>query len=285
MKTPIIALLTDFGEKDFFVPSLKAVIAGINPEARTIDITHEVPSFDVRAAGFILYSCYSDFPQGTVFLAVVDPGVASGRAILLAQTRKYFFIAPDNGLLTLPLKSDELVSLRRVTQSRYWLADGRSTFEARDRMAPVAAWLTRGLAPQYLGPVVKNYKRLKIDEPRRSGSEILGEILYQDKFGNLMTNIPFSMLGSGAPSITKPGFVLSLGRTRISRFAASYAEVKDARPFFLINSQGLIEVAVREGSAAVALGATPGDPVRVRFEGCAFPARIPAKPKARAGRP
>ena len=285
MKTPFIALLTDFGEKDYFVPSLKAVIAGINPDARTIDITHEVPSFDVRAASFILFSCYEFFPKGTVFLAVVDPGVASGRAILLAATKKYFFIAPDNGLLTLPLRNEETVSLRRVTQSRYWLADGRTTFEARDRMAPVAAWLTRGLAPQGLGPVVKNYKHLKIAEPRRSGSEILGEILYQDKFGNLMTNIPFSMLGSGAPSITNPGFLLSLGRTRISRFAASYAEVKDGRPFFLINSQGLIEVAVKEGSAAVALGATPGDPVRVRFEGCAFPARIRVKRKAEGKKP
>src|SRR4030066_125597 len=111
MKKRFIALLTDFGEKDFFVPSLKAVIAGINPQARTIDITHEVPSFDIRAASFILFSCYAFFPEGTVFLAVVDPGVGSGRPILVAETKKYFFVAPDNGLLTLPLKSEELVSL------------------------------------------------------------------------------------------------------------------------------------------------------------------------------
>ncbi len=263
MKTPLIALLTDFGEKDFFVPSLKAVIAGINPDARTIDITHEVPSFDIRAASFILFSCCEFFPKGTVFLAVVDPGVASGRAILLAETKKYFFIAPDNGLLTLPLRNKKIVGLRKVTKSRYWLRAGRTTFEARDRMAPVAAWLAHGLSPEELGPKVKTYRRLKINEPLRSGHEILGEILYQDKFGNLITNIPLSMFASVGPSKGMPDLALYLGKTRIGRFVVSYAEVKDDRPFFLINSQGLIEIAVREGSAAAALGAKPGDPLRI----------------------
>jgi hypothetical protein len=266
VKARFIALLTDFGEKDFFVPSLKAVIAGINPEARTIDITHEVPSFDIRAASFILFSCYRYFPKGTVFLAVVDPGVASGRAILLAQTKKYFFIAPDNGLLTLPLRNEDILSLRELNQSRFWLIAGRTTFEARDRMAPVAAWLTKGFSPKELGPTVRIYKRLKIDEPRRSGHEILGEILYEDKFGNLMTNIPFSMFPRSRRPKSKPGVVLNLGRIRLDKFALSYAEVKEDRPFFLVNSQGLIEIAVREGSAAAALGAKPGDPVSLRFQ-------------------
>jgi hypothetical protein len=265
MKTPFIALLTDFGEKDFFVPSLKAVIAGINPDARTIDITHEVPSFDIRAASFILFSCYEFFPKGTVFLAVVDPGVASGRAILLAETKKHFFIAPDNGLLTLPLRNEKIVGLRKVTKSRYWLTAGTTTFEARDRMAPVAAWLTLGLSPQELGPAVKNYKKLKIAEPNLTGHEITGAILYQDKFGNLMTNIPFSMFPSTRRSKKKPRAIIYLGEARVGRFVASYAEVKDDRPFFLVNSQGLIEIAVREGSAAAVLGAGPGDPVKIRF--------------------
>jgi len=266
LKTRFIALLTDFGEKDFFVPSLKAVIAGINPGARTIDITHEAPSFDIRAAGFILFSCYAYFPKGTVFLAVVDPGVASGRAILLAETEKYFFIAPDNGLLTLALKSEKIASLHHVTESRFWLASGKTTFEARDRMTPVAAWLTRGLTPDEFGPEVRSFRRLSIKEPLRSGPEICGEILYQDKFGNLMTNIPSSMLTPAGRLKSKPGLVLDLGRARIERFVSSYAEVKDKQPFFLVNSQGLVEIAVREGSAAGALGAKPGDPITIRFE-------------------
>lgn len=266
MKTRFIALLTDFDEKDFFVPSLKAVIAGINPEARTIDITHEVPSYDIRAASFILFSCYHFFPKNTVFLAVVDPGVGSGRKILLAETKKYFFIAPDNGLLTLPLKSEEILSLREVNQSRFWLTARQTTFEARDRMAPVAAWLTHGLSLKEFGPEVKNYRRLKIREPVLSGSEIAGEILYQDKFGNLMTNIPFFLFPAGLQPKTKPRVILHLGQARIDRFVASYAEVRDRRPFILANSQGLIEIAVREGSAAAAVCAKPGDPVKIRFE-------------------
>lgn len=261
----IIALLTDFGERDWFVASLKAVIAGINPEARMIDISHDAPSFDIRAASFILFSCYAFFPSGTVFLAVVDPGVASGRAILLVETRRYFFIAPDNGLLTLPLKNEEIVGLREVTETRFWLTEKATTFEARDRMAPVAAWLTHELPPGEFGPKVRSYKRLRIKEPLRSGHEISGEILYQDKFGNLMTNIPLSMFPPAGPAKPKPVMALHLGRRRIDRFVNYYAEVKDRRPFFLINSQGLVEIGVREGSAAAALGAKPGDPVRLRF--------------------
>lgn len=266
MKTRLIALLTDFGEKDFFVPSLKAVIAGINPEAQIIDITHEVPSFDLRAASFILFSCYAFFPEGTVFLAVVDPGVASSRKILLSETGKYFFIAPDNGLLTLPLKSEKIVALRAVTQSRFWLTAETTTFEARDRMAPVAAWLTNGLPPEEFGPKVKSYRRLKIKEAVVSRREIVGEILYRDKFGNLMTNITRALLQSLKPSKTRLRTVLYLGKMQIGRQFTSYSDVKDNRPFFLVNSQGLVEIAVREGSAAVALSAKPGDPVRICLE-------------------
>jgi S-adenosylmethionine hydrolase len=266
MKSRAIALLTDFGEKDFFVPSLKAVIAGINPEALIIDITHEVPSFDVRAASFILASCYAFFPEGTVFLAVVDPGVASGRKTLLAETDKYFFIAPDNGLLTLPLKGEEIVGLREVTQPRFWLTAETTTFEARDRMAPVAAWLTNGVAPEEFGREVKSYRRLKIAEAARFRHEIIGEILYQDKFGNLMTNIPSALFRSLKPSKLKPRTVLYLGEIQIGRQVISYSDVKGRQPFFLVNSQGLVEIAVREGSAAAALSAKPGDPVRIRLE-------------------
>ena len=195
----------------------------------------------------------------------MDPGVAGGRAILLAETARYFFIAPDNGLLTLPLVGEENISLRKVTQSRFWLTEETTTFEARDRMAPVAAWLTQGVSPAEFGPEVGSFKRLKIRPPVRSGLEITGEILYQDRFGNLMTNVPSAMFPSGKASKPKPGPVLYLGSNRIDRFVTSYSEVRDDRPFFLVNSQGLIEIAVREGSAAEALGAKPGDPVRIRF--------------------
>ncbi|MEW5900270.1 MAG: SAM-dependent chlorinase/fluorinase [Acidobacteriota bacterium] len=266
MRTPLIALLTDFGERDFFVPSLKAVIASINPEVRIVDITHDVPSFEIKAASFILYSCYAFFPEGTVFLAVVDPGVASGRQILLAETKRFLFIAPDNGLLTLPLKNEEMISLHAVCESRFWLTAETSMFEARDRMAPVAAWLTLGVPLSELGPEISTYERLKIPEPRRSRHEIIGTILYQDKFGNLMTDISATMFQSLEQSKTRPRIILYLRKAKIDRFATSYAEATDDRPFFLINSQGLVEIAVREKSAAAVLGAKPGDAVKIRLE-------------------
>ncbi len=111
MDDPLIALLTDFGGRDFFVGSLKAVIAGVNPRARILDISHEVPSFDLSAGSFVLASCYRFFPKGTIFLAVVDPGVGTGRGILLARTAAYSFVAPDNGILTLPLSRERAVEI------------------------------------------------------------------------------------------------------------------------------------------------------------------------------
>ena len=162
----------------------------------------------IRSASFILFSCYSFFPRGTVFLAVVDPGVAGGRDILLVETEKYFFIAPDNGLLTMPLRNEKILALRKATQNRFWLTAEKTTFEARDRMAPVAAWLTHGVPAEEFGPELKTCKRLKIKKPVLDGREISGEILYQDKFGNLMTNIPFFLFPSGKLSTSELGIVL-----------------------------------------------------------------------------
>ena len=175
-------------------------------------------------------------------------------------------ISPDNGLLTLPLRKEEIVSLREVSDSRFWLTSEVSTFEARDRMAPVAAWLTLGVPLAEFGPRLKRYKRLKIQEPVRSRREIRGTVLYEDKFGNLMTNIPRSMVRSLTSSKTRPRMVLWLGTIKIDQFVTSYAEVKDGRPFFLINSQGLIEIAIRKGSASVALAARPGDSIKICLE-------------------
>jgi S-adenosylmethionine hydrolase len=163
------------------------------------------------------------------------------------------------------LKNEEIVGLRNVTRSRFWLAAGITTFEARDRMAPVAAWLTQGISPDEFGPEVKSYTRLKIKEPVRTKHEIAGEILYIDKFGNLMTNISLSMLRALRGSILVPKMVFYLGKTRIDRFVTSYSEVKDNRPYFLVNSQGLIEIAVNKGSASAALGAKPGNSVKIRL--------------------
>jgi len=143
VKNPVIALMTDFGEDDFFVASLKGVIAKINPSARIIDITHRIPSFDIGAAGLVLSSSYKYFPPKTIFLVVVDPGVGSYRRILLAKTKNFFFIAPDNGVLSLVLDEEKVQKLIEVKNRKFFLPEVSSTFEGRDKMAPIAAWLSK----------------------------------------------------------------------------------------------------------------------------------------------
>ncbi len=263
MARPLIALLTDFGDRDFFVGSLKAVIAGIHPEAAVVDITHNAPPFNPAAAGFILGACSGFFPQDTIFLSIVDPGVGTGRKILLVRTPRFAFIAPDNGLLTAPLEREKILEVREIAARRFFLAAGRTTFEGRDRMAPAAAWLSLGVDPAEFGPRLRTYRKLSLPRPARVTSGIRGAVLYADHFGNLITNIPAAMLerlGDGHPA-AKP--VLRIAGREIRIFRTSYASAAVGRPFALINSLGLVEIAVREDSAAEALGAGPGTPVRL----------------------
>jgi hypothetical protein len=266
VKYPLIALLTDFGEDDFFAASLKAVIVRINPSARIIDITHRLPSFDVMAAAFILFSCYKYFPPGAIFLAVVDPGVGSSRRILLAETKKYFFIAPDNGVLSLVLEEEAVVGLREITNKKYFLPETSRTFEGRDKMAPSAAWLSRGISCEEFGPEAAGCKKLKIQRTKIRRNEIIGHILYADKFGNLITSIPGKMLGLLRQEKGKRDFsLLSRGR-EVASYKESYSSAKKGKLLFLIGSLGLIEIACREASALKKLKVRIGDEVKIALK-------------------
>jgi len=262
VKYHFIALLTDFGEDDFFAASLKAVICKINPSARIIDITHRIPSFDVQAAGFVLFSCYKYFPTGTIFLAVVDPGVGSSRKILLAETEDYFFIAPDNGLLTWILE-EEKVRLRELRNRRYFLPELSRTFEGRDKMAPAAAWLSKGVSSAEFGPRVSSCVRFKIQEPMLRKKEIVGQVLYTDKFGNLITDIPEKMLELLRKQTGKKSFVLCQGKKEIATLKESYSHQKKGGALFLTGSLGRMEISVREDSASQKLKIKKGDRVRI----------------------
>lgn len=263
MKYHFIALLTDFGEDDFFVASLKAVIAKINPSARVIDVTHRVPSFGVMAAGFILFSCYRYFPAGTIFLTVVDPGVGSFRRILLAETKDYFFIAPDNGVLSWILEEEDEVRVRELENKKYFLPESSWTFEGRDKMAPAAAWLSKGVSSSEFGPPLSSFKRFKIQKPRLKRKEIIGRVLYTDKFGNLITNISSNMLDPLRTKTGKENFVLYRGKKEIASFKENYSSVKKGEPLFLIGSLGWIEISAREDSASQKLKIKNGDMVKI----------------------
>src|SRR6266508_4361598 len=156
---PLITLLTDFGPADIFVGSMKGVILGINPEARIVDLTHEVPAHDIRSGAFLLYSATRCFPPGAIHVAVVDPGVGSARRPLLVSTRSYHFLAPDNGLLSYILASEPKAEIRELTAKQYFLGTVGSTFHGRDLFAPAAAWLSLDEPTDAFGP--------RIDDPVR----------------------------------------------------------------------------------------------------------------------
>jgi len=255
--------MTDFGEDDFFVASLKGVILKINPSARIIDITHQVRSFDPESAGFILHACCKYFPQKTIFLVIVDPGVGSSRKILLVQTKGYFFIAPDNGLLTLVLEEEKPQKIWSVENEKYFLQKKSRTFEGRDKMAPAAAYLSKGIPPDELGPQLKAYKKLKVKRASIKQQEISGHVLYTDKFGNLITNIPAQFLHSLQEKHPGRKLCLHLKDTEVRRFGESYSSARKGELLFLTGSLGLTEIAAREDSASRKLKARPGDQVKI----------------------
>ena len=262
MAQPTIALLTDFGLDDFFVPSLKGVILSINPEARVIDVSHEVPSYDVRAGGFILASCAPFFPAGTIFLSVVDPGVGTERRILLARTAKHDFIAPDNGLLTLALEGAAGLELRSITSPKFFLSRVSHTFEGRDKMAPAAAWLSLGTPSPEFGPLQDGYIKHPVLKARIESGRIRGEVAYVDKFGNLITNIPPDLLTALGPG-PAASFTFTLKGESFSLYLDSYARARPGRLFAIPGSVGTVEIALRRDSAAARLEAKAGDEVIV----------------------
>jgi S-adenosylmethionine hydrolase len=263
VKNPVIALITDFGEDDFFVASMKGVITRINPSVRIIDITHRIPSFDIMAASFVLFSSYKYFPPRTIFLIVVDPGVGSSRKILLAKTKKFFFIAPDNGVLSSVLEEERIEKLIEVKNKKFFLPKLSITFEGRDKMAPVAAWLSKGISCAEFGASVKQYKKLKSQKPVLKGKEILGHIVYIDKFGNLITNIPGQMLDSLRTQSRKARLSLHVKGVEVGSFVQNYSRAKRGELVFLIDSLRMVEIAAGEDSAARKLKAATGDEVRI----------------------
>jgi len=263
VKRHLIALITDFGEDDFFVASLKGVILRINPGARIIDVTHQVPSFDIKQGGFILFSCHKYFPPKTIFLVIIDPGVGSSRPILLVETKKYFFIAPDNGVLSLTLKSEQVEQIIKVTNKKFFLEEQSKTFEGRDKMAPVAAWLSKGASPSVFGPQIQDYKVLGELEPVRKEREIIGSIIYTDKFGNLITNIPRAMVNKLKKEAGKNKLILLTKNKKISSFKESYSQGRKGELFYLVGSLSFIEIAAREASVSKKIKAKVGDKVRI----------------------
>ena len=198
--TGVIALLTDFGTRDWYVATLKGVILSRCPQARFVDITHEIPPQDVVAGAFTLAAAVPWFPPGTVFLAVVDPGVGSERALVAVSADGRYFIGPDNGVLALSVEHAVRRRIVRLTTRRYWLPAISRTFHGRDIMAPVAAYLAGGGSLRSLGTPIQRLTRLALPRVTRRGRVVQGAVVHIDAFGNLITNLSAELLGNAQPA-------------------------------------------------------------------------------------
>ena len=254
---PVIALLTDFGSADHYAGTMKGVILGICPDITLVDITHDIPPHDVLAGALELAAAYKYFPVGTIFVAVVDPGVGSARRGVAADTGDYRFVAPDNGVLTQVLRETPAKKIVELTERRYARPTVSRTFEGRDRFAPAAAWIAKGTQFAALGRAVPEIHRLDIPVPETSADTVHGVVLRVDRFGNLVTNIDRKTVERlGALTIDANGH-------RISRLVATYAELPADGVGALFGSTDHLELAAPSSSAAERLGLARGAGVTV----------------------
>jgi S-adenosylmethionine hydrolase len=249
----LITLLTDFGTTDSYVAEVKAALYRGAPDVSLVDITHSVPPGDVRAGAYLLSRAWHRFPTGTVHLAVVDPGVGSSRAALALAAARHCFVGPDNGLFTSVLKDTQVQIVSLPTP-----AGASPTFHGRDLFAPAAAALASGAALHTLGePFTGMPERLSHREAFHEGKTIVGEIMYVDRFGTLVTNL--------TPELVPPHAAVEVEGLDIGPLRRTFADVPTGGLLAFVGSGGAIEIAVRDGSAARRLGIGVGGRVRARL--------------------
>jgi len=259
----IIALFTDFGTRDAYVAQLKGAILSLHPTVQLIDLTHEVGAFAIRAAAYLLDASARYFPPGTIFVAVVDPGVGTARRpLLLATQADKYYVGPDNGLCTRVVERERLKAAYVLTQSVYFRQQVSATFHGRDIFGPVAAHLARGVEPAQFGPPIEDMVRLPYTRPQRMGETITGEILHLDHFGNIVTNIPSEMCTDFVPGQTVACTVAD--HTWAMPFVETYGAGPRDHCVCLVNSNGEFEIALPHGAASARLGAKVGEMVRLR---------------------
>jgi S-adenosylmethionine hydrolase len=245
----LITLLSDFGDADSYVAEVKGVLLSRVHGAALVDITHQIQPGDVHAAQYTLSRAWHRFPRETVHLAVVDPGVGTERRALAAAAAGHYFVAPDNGLLSfLPLDA-QFVSLP--------IPPGAApTFHARDVFAPAAGQLALGAALTHLGQAISDPHRAPLPAPRQDGGAAIGEVIYVDRFGTLISNIP--------AGLARPGARVTIGATDVGELRRTFADVEPGQLVAFVGSNDTVEIAVRDGSAAKRLGVGVGAKVRVK---------------------
>ena len=254
----MITLTSDFGLKDSYVAEMKAVILSINPSATIVDVTHCVEKFDIREGAFMLASAAPYFPNSTVHLEVVDPGVGTQRRAIVIETKKSFFVGPDNGVLILAAQAQEILHVYEIENSRFKLPRVSSTFQGRDVFAPAAAYLDLGEKAALFGPEITDPIRPSFTTVEEKGNTIVGEIISIDSFGNIITNIRAENL----PNIQIKTLEVKFPKTELTLpFLQTYAQLKPQQPLVLIGSHGFLEIALNRGSAGEKYHVVKGDRV------------------------
>ncbi len=262
-KNPIITLTTDFGADGIFVASMKGVILGINPKVNLIDVTHAIPSYDIEEAAFLVKSFYQDFPSCSIHIVVVDPGVGSPRKPLLIQTRHGYFVGPDNGVFTHILRSEK-PKVWTIHQEKFLRVSLGQTFHGRDLFAPVAARLSRGEKPGRLGSIMKTPVMIPTKEPLLvSPKRVCGEVVYVDKFGNLITNISLSYMKTLGWEKNLQNLTVKVSGRDLGGLHQFYSESSKGKGRALINSFGDLEIFCNQGNAQKKLGLKKGASVEV----------------------
>ncbi|TNJ38663.1 SAM-dependent chlorinase/fluorinase [Chlorobaculum thiosulfatiphilum] len=262
LQPPVIALMTDFGLEDAFVGVMKGVIATICRSARVIDLTHAISAQNVRQAAFHLDRSIDYFPDETIFVCVVDPGVGTARRAIGVQAGPHRFVAPDNGLLTPIFERWPDARCHELTNATYQLPDKSATFHGRDLFSPAAAHLATGIPLEAFGPAINVAECSKIElwknRHLEDGKGWQGEIIATDHFGNLITSFEAGMIADGGDWHVK------VGNAEPLRIVRTYGEVEQSKPLAYIGSSGMIEIAIRNGNARAELGVEEGDAVVVR---------------------
>ncbi len=260
---PVITLLTDFGLVDPYVGIMKGVILSINPSATIIDLTHQIPPGAIAQAAMILEESYAFFPEGSIHVAVVDPGVGSSRRPILFCMESGYFVAPDNGLLWPIISSHPEGRVIHLTEKSFFLPFISQTFHGRDIFAPVAAHLSNGVDPTRFGTMIFDPIKLPQPEPRKAGSVLVGTVVRVDNFGNLITSLSGADLKNflkGQPPIIKVSDLI------IDKISHTYSDVEPGEPLALIGSSGRLEISVNLGRACDRLSVDPTEIVGMKVE-------------------
>lgn len=259
MANAIITLTTDYGTDDHLVGTLKGVILKINPDVNIVDITHRVAPFDLLDGALTIGAAYSYFPPKTIHVVVVDPGVGTDRRPILVSAQNQYFIAPDNGVLSLVYEREENVVVRHANVEHYYLQPLSKTFHGRDVFAPVAAWLAKSFQTASMGEEIADYKRFALPRPKDADGDLKGVVLKIDSFGNLVTNfreqdLPGASANGGA-------IKLQVGAHSVTRLVDTFAQGNAGEPIAYFGSSGYLEIAVNKANASRTLGVGRGAPV------------------------